>query len=162
MEVDSDHEYNSDTDSTSNSRGAKVSPLPPISTVIPPGLLATAGLDQPLQSTRPQIIVSPRKIAAAVEAAAACLLNNKHNIQLPPTSTNSTPNLMLPALNLLPTTTAIEKPPMEGPNTGSTIANSQVIGSGPRESRGSGKSVIVRAVSLQHLLQVLEVFCTGH
>lgn len=44
MDVDSDHEYNSDTDSTSNSRGAKVSPLPPISTVIPPNLLTSAGL----------------------------------------------------------------------------------------------------------------------
>lgn len=45
MDVDSDHEYSSDTDSASASRREKrLSPLPPISTVIPPGLLAAVGL----------------------------------------------------------------------------------------------------------------------
>lgn len=43
VDGDSDHDYNSDTDSAM-SRREKVSPLPPISTVIPPGLLAATGL----------------------------------------------------------------------------------------------------------------------
>lgn len=65
-EVEStEREYISDSERSHKSSG----PLPPISSVISPSLLAAVGLEQGLPTARPQIIVSPRKAAAAAAIA---------------------------------------------------------------------------------------------
>lgn len=57
MEV-TESEYVSDSESNQRESGS----LPPISSVISPSLLAAVGLEQELPTSRPQIIVSPRKV----------------------------------------------------------------------------------------------------
>lgn len=88
-------------------------------------------LDQSQQSNRPQIIVSPRKVAAAVEAATASLLLNKRNIQQ---GTNGGTGLLLPAVNIL-NEQALQEP------------SAQPTAPGTYPARTGTKSVIVRAVS---------------
>lgn len=64
-----ERDYNSDAERIQKGPGT----LPPISSVISPSLLAAVGLEQGLPTSRPQIIVSPRKIAASAEGAGAKL-----------------------------------------------------------------------------------------
>lgn len=85
--------------------------------------------DQNQQSNRPQIIVSPRKVAAAVEAATASLLANKRNIQQ---AGGAGTSLLLPAVNII----------------NEQAMQESAAASGGSQSRGAGKSVIVRAVSI--------------
>lgn len=114
-----DHDYNSDSDGN-HLRGDTES-LPPLeASVISPSLLAAVGLEQGLPTSRPQIIVSPRKAAVGENGV------------------GNASGLSLPSLNLLTPNVADGSRDYAMQNGISTSSNS---------TRSPTKSVIVRAGS---------------
>lgn len=90
---------------------------------------------------RPQIIVTPRKVAAAIESVTAAVLAKNNKNTLSECASTDTP------LNLLPTTFSVFEinAGASTSSTGEGTSNSNVIAQGGSSSGSPSKSVIVRA-----------------